>query len=458
MIDNCIQPRRKPTRACIGAHVRGIAVLVLAIAGNAAAQPKTVDGIIAIVNDDVVLASELVERYDGVVQQLEAAGAENLERDAILEQILERLILESLQLQEAKGRGVELDDETLTDAVRNYAAQNGMEIDAFIAALDQEGISYRAFREQVRRQLTLDRVQREVVNRRVYITEQDIDELLASPFFAEQISDEYRVGHILLAVDQNTAAEEVEALVEKADGLVAQLQDGADFAALAVEHSSASTALEGGDLGWRRASRLPGLFAEHVLAAAVGDVIEPLRNSSGIHIIKLLDKRGASQQTNDETLVRHILLTPSAIRTEEETRAAIEDLRERILAGADFAELAKEHSDDPGSALSGGDLGWSKADQFVREFQEAMAGTEIDALSPPFRSEYGWHILEVQGRRQQDASDEARRDYAVRVLHAQRFEERLEEWLTEIRDEAFVEERLALSDENTEPVAEDAES
>ena len=193
-----------------------------------------------------------------------------------------------------------------------------------------------------------------------------------------------------------------------------------------------------------------------MLELTAGEVLEPLRNSSGIHIVKLLDQRGASQQINDETLVRHILLRPSAIRTEDETRAAIEALRERIVGGADFAELAMEHSEDPGSALAGGDLGWSTADQFVREFQEAMAGTEVDALSPPFRSEFGWHVLEVQGRRQQDASDEARRDYAVRVLHSQRFEERMEEWLTEIRDEAFVEKRLAEGDD--EAAAEDAES
>ena len=433
---------------------RALAVLALALGVHAGAQTKTVDGIVAIVNDDVVLASEVVERFEVVMQQLEADGAADIERDVILEQILERLVLESLQLQEAESRGVVLDDETLTRAVRDYATQNGMDIDQFIVALGQEGISYRAFREQVRRQLTLDRIQREVVNRRVYITEQDIDQLLASPFFAEQISDEYRVGHILLAVAQDASAEEVEALAAVADGLVAELREGADFAALAVEHSAASTALEGGDLGWRRASRLPSLFAEQVLELTAGDVIEPLRNSSGIHIVKLLDRRGASQQINDETLVRHILLKPSAIRTEEETHAAIEDLRQRIVAGDDFAALAMEHSEDPGSALAGGDLGWSRADQFVREFQEAMAGTEVDTLSPPFRSEFGWHILEVQGRRQQDASDEARRDYAVRVLHAQRFEERMEEWLTEIRDEAFVEKRLAGSDDE----AQDAES
>ena len=437
------------------------ALTSLMLAAPVAAQPKTIDGVVAIVNDDVVLASEVLERYDGVMQRLQAEGGEAPPRDAILEQILERLILESIQLQEAEMRGVVVDDETLTNAVRDYAAQNSMNIDQFIVALGEEGISYRGFRDQVRRQLTLDRVQREVVNRRVYVTEQDIDELLASPFFAEQISDEYRIGHILLPVEQGASGPALQAARTRADALVAELRDGADFAALAVEHSAAPTALEGGDLGWRKASRLPSLFAEQVLELAVGDVAEPLRDGSGLHIVQLLDKRGASQQTSSETLVRHILLEPSAIRTDDETRAAVEDLRARILAGEDFAALAIEHSEDPGSALVGGDLGWSTADGFVREFQEAMAGTAEGELSPAFKTEFGWHVLQVQGRREQDASDEARRDYAVRVLHAQRFDDSLQEWLKEIRDEAFVEERMALGEdggEGADPGEEDLDS
>ena len=424
----------------------------LALALGAAAEPKTIDGIVAVVNDGVVLASEVLERYDAVIDRLQAEGrTQAAERDQILAQILERLILESIQLQEAQNRGVVVDDETLTTAVSEYAAQNQMDIDQFIAALTSEGISYRGFRDQVRRQLTLDRVQREVVNRRVYVTEQDIDELLASPFFAEQISDEYRIGHILLAVDQGASPADIDAVQAEADAIVAELRAGGDFGALAVKHSSASTALEGGDLGWRKASRIPSLFAEQVLNMGIGEVAEPIRNSAGFHIVLLAGQRGASQQTSDETLVRHILMNASAIRSDEETRIAIEALRERILAGEDFAELAAEHSEDPGSALAGGELGWSQAEDFVREFQEAMAGTAVGELSPPFRSEFGWHILEVQGRRQQDASEEARRDYAVRVLHAQRFEERLQEWLTEIRDEAFVEDRLSQTDDEDAP-------
>lgn len=420
-------------------------LLAAAIGGAVHANPTTIDRIAAVVNQDVVLASEVLDRYQAVVNRLAADGRELPPRDAIMEQILERLIVENIQMQEAARRGIEVDDETLTAAVTEFAAQSGMTIDAFIETLDAEGVSYRAFRDQVRQQITIERVQRDAVNRRVYILPQDIDEVLASPFFAEHISDEYRLGHILLLVESGAGAAAAQAVTDQAEALVADIRGGADFGALAVEHSAASTALEGGDLGWRKASRIPSLFTEAVADMSIGDVRGPIRNASGLHIIKLLDQRGASQQVADETLVRHILLKPSAIRSDEESRALAGELRGRIQAGEDFADLAQEFSDDPGSALAGGDLGWRKKQDLVPEFQVVMESTETGALSEPFRTAFGWHVLQVQDRRREDASDEARRDYATRMLHAQRFEERLAEWLREIRDEAFVEVRLDTS-------------
>ena len=420
-------------------------LLTAAIGGAIHANPTTIDRIAAVVNQDVVLASEVLDRYQAVVNRLAADGRELPPRDAIMEQILERLIVENIQMQEAARRGIEVDDETLTAAVTEFAAQSGMTIDAFIETLDAEGVSYRAFRDQVRQQITIERVQRDAVNRRVYILPQDINEVLASPFFAEHISDEYRLGHILLLVEPGAGAAAAQAVTDQAEALVAEIRGGADFGALAVEHSAASTALEGGDLGWRKASRIPSLFTEAVADMAIGDVRGPIRNASGLHIIKLLDQRGASQQVADETLVRHILLKPSAIRSDEQSRELAGELRGRIQAGEDFAELAQEFSDDPGSALAGGDLGWRKKQDLVPEFQVVMESTETGALSEPFRTAFGWHVLQVQDRRREDASDEARRDYATRMLHAQRFEERLAEWLREIRDEAFVEVRLDTS-------------
>lgn len=419
-----------------------LGALLFAAAG-AAAEPRTIDRIAAVVDDGVVMESEVHERYRSIVESIESEGHRSPPRDAVMEQVLDRLIVETLQLQQAESRGIVVDDETLTRAVTQFASQNGLTVDGFVAQMQAEGLSYRAFRDQVRRQLTIERVQREVVNRRVYITEQDIEELLASPFFAEQISDEYRLGHILLGVPAGAGKATADAVRGRAEALIDELRGGTDFRALAIENSQASTALEGGDLGWRKASRLPSLFSEHVADLAIGEVAGPIQNASGFHIVMLLDKRGASQQTASEALVRHILVRPSAIRTDAEAQALAQALRARILAGEDFAELAREHSEDPGSGLAGGDLGWTTGEAFVTAFRDAMDATATGELSEPFRSPFGWHVLEVRDRREQDASEETRRDYATRVLHAQRFDERLQEWLTEIRDEAYVDRRLA---------------
>lgn len=420
---------------------RILAVATL-VAAPAFADIERLDGIVAVVDDDVVLASELVERRDAVHERMRQEGATELPSlDALMSQLMERLVIENIQLQMANQRGIVIDDETLTEAVNGFARQSQMTLDELRESLEQEGNSYRKLREDVRRELQLQRVQRLLVNRRITITDQDLDDLIASPFFQEMISDEYRVGHILLAVD-GSEPETVERAARAADEIVAKLRDGADFAQMALEHSAASTALEGGDLGWRGAGELPSLFAEQVVAMAPGDTADPVRNSLGFHIVQLLEQRGVSRQRQLQSLVRHILVQPSAIRSPEETRELAADVRRRILAGEDFAELAKEFSDDPGSALAGGELGWSDGSDFVPAFREVMIALDIAEVSEPFESQHGWHVVEVLDRRDRDMSDEARQSMAMQVLHSRRFEEELQEWLQEIRDEAYVELRV----------------
>ena len=424
-----------------------IGVLVSMIGIWVVAAERGLDRIVAVVNDDVVLASELEQRLQVQLARLEGVDSNDPElRSALRGEVLELLIVESIQLQEAALRGIDVDDETLTGAITSFARQNNVSLEEFIAGLETAGDSYRAFREQVRREMTLERVQRAVVNRRVHVAERDIDDLLASPFFKEMISDEIRLGHILLQISAGLGADEVQEIGAKADDLVAQSRDGVDFAALAVEHSSASTAQAGGDLGWRKPSRIPSLFAEAVADLEIGAVAGPFRDASGFHIVKVIDKQGASQERSEQTQVRHILLRPSAVRTHEEARIAIEAIRARIVDGEDFVELAKEFSEDPGTRLAGGDLGWTTPEGLDPAFQRMMNLTAVNELSQPFRSSFGWHILEVGGRRQEDVSEEARRNYAAQILLNRRFKERLEEWLTEIRDESFVEERLAPSE------------
>ncbi len=414
-----------------------LAVLIAACFGCVAANAETqeLDGIAVIVNDEVVTLSEVNTRYENFLRQAGESGVTDLPaKSVVIEQILERLILESVQLQEAALRGIVVEDEELTESVRLYAQQNDMEIDEFREALEEQGISYLAFRDDVRRQMLLQRVQQTLVNRRIYISEQDIRDFRNSPFFELMASDRYRVGHILIKVDgvsdQEAEAEAVE--------VVKQLREGTDFATMAVNHSDASTALEGGDLGWRQAEEIPSLFAETVLEMEVGETSNPIRNALGFHVVQLVEKAGASQSQSEQVLVRHILVVPSAIKTNEEAEEEITEVRRQLLDGADFAELAKEYSEDPGTALAGGELGWTDGANIDPSFALEMFATPVGEISEAFESAFGWHVLEVMDRRVKDLSEEALDDLALRALHQRQFEEARQEWLKEIRDEAFV--------------------
>ena len=425
-------------------RARGALVLAFALAfsGGATAQYKELDTIVAIVDEDVVLASELLSRLQTVRDQIERQGMEAPPQDVLLSQLMERLILENIQVQQALRRGVQIDDETLTRAVLGFADQNELSLEEFQQALVEDGMSYREFREDIRREMLIQRLQRNMVNRRITISEQDVEDLLDSPYYQQLLSDEYRVGHILLEVEDGASESTVLAAVEEAQNIVGDLRRGADFKETAIARSAGARALEGGDLGWRRAGELPSLFAEQVLALAVGDTAEPIRSPSGFHIVQLLERRGAGVQTADQTLARHILVQPSAIRPPAEAEAMVRDIRAQLADGADFCALAAEHSEDPGSALNCGDLGWSTGEQFVEAFVTAMNATPTGELSEAFESAYGWHVMEVLDRRTQDMGEEARRNMAIQLLHQRRFEEELQKWLKEIRDEAFVEIRL----------------
>ncbi len=417
--------------------------LALALAaGSAQAAYEELEAIVAVVGDDVVLASELRGRYQQVVDSLRGQNVQVPPDDVLISQLMERLILESLQRQEATRRGVEIDDETLTRAVMGFAQNNGMTLEQFQGALVADGMSYRQFREEIRSEMMISRLQRNLINRRISISEQDVQGLLNSPYYQELFSDEYRVGHILLSIDDAGNEAAARQAASRAEDIVARLRTGADFAQMAIENSSSSRALEGGDLGWRRAAELPSLFGETVLNMQVGEIAEPIVTRGAIHIVKLLEQRGAGMQRETQTRVRHILVQPSEIRTPEETRALIMQINDKLAAGEAFASLAEEYSEDPASALMGGELGWSTPDQYVPQFADTMISTAVGEVSAPFQTQYGWHILEVLERREQDMSQEAREQMALEILHKRRFEEEQQEWLKELRDEAFVEVRL----------------
>ena len=432
------------SNATFPAQIRsGLATLLLFLLPlQSIAEYQRLEAIVAVVDDDVVLASELMTRLETVRRSIAENNLQPPPGDVLINQIMERLIIENIQLQEAKKRGVTIDDESLARAVGNFASSNNMTMEQFQQTLAQDGTSYRQFREDIRAELIISRLQRAMINRRIAISEQDVQALLNSPFYQQMFSDEYRVGHIMRSLEDDATEADMEAAVIEAAGFVQELRDGADFAQMAIAKSSASTALEGGDLGWRRAGELPTLFSDAVLDMQVDDVVGPIATGSTIHIIKLLDRRGAGTERLAQTNVSHILIRPSEIVTSEQAMEKAQEIYQRIQGGEDFAELAKEFSEDPASALNGGALGWSTPDQFVPQFAEVMSKSEIGETSEPFESEFGWHILLVEDRREQDMSDEARRNMAMDLLFRRRFEEERQEWLKEIRDEAFVELRL----------------
>lgn len=417
--------------------------VLLCLPGTAArADYQELDAIVALVNDDVILASELLSRLKTVQDQITEQNMQMPPRDVLLSQIMERLILESLQMQDAERRGVSIDDEQLTAAVLSIAEQNGLSMEQFQQTLAAEGLNYAEFREQIRREMMISRLQRNLISRRVAISEQEVNDLISSPYYKQLLSDEYRVGHILLSIANEDDQSARSAARQAANEIVASLRDGADFAQTAIARSSGARALEGGDLGWRRAAELPSIFSEQVLELKAGDIADPIETRGGFHIIKLLEVRGATQQTEQQTRARHILVRPSAIRSDADTEALAREIYGRLQAGEEFEALAREFSEDPGSALAGGDLGFSSGQEFVPEFREAMAATAIGELAPPFQSQFGWHILQVMERREQDLSDESRRNMAARVIQERRFQEELEKWQKELRDEAFVENRI----------------
>ena len=406
---------------------------------SAIAELEVLDGVAVIVNDSVVMVSEIEERYDTALSNLAERGITQIPpKDEFIEQILEQLILESIQIQEAGLRGIVVSDEEVTNAIRQLARRDyGQSIEEFRELLAGDGISYAQFREDVQRETLIQKVQQRLVRPRIYISPQDVKDFRQLSYFDILAADRFRVGHILIALDgsESTSTADLQA---KADDLVEQLRDGADFATMAVNHSAASTALEGGDLGWRRAEDLPHLFAERVLAMEIGDVSDPIRNERGLHIIKLIQKQGIPDTEQEQTSVRHILIQPNAIKSEVQAKKEIEGIRDQIVDGEDFAELAQQHSDDPGTARAGGDLGWTSGRNMDPIFLEIMNATEAGELSEVFASGVGWHVLEVLDRKVIDVTEEALDNFALNALFNRLYEEALLDWLQEIRGEAFV--------------------
>jgi peptidyl-prolyl cis-trans isomerase SurA len=425
--------------------VKTLLVTILLLAAPLALASQTIlDRIIAVVDEDVVLESELQQRLHAVKAQLRASSDGQLPSDEILrKQIIEHLVVESLQLQMAQRAGVRISDDELNQALQGIAAQNQMSLSQFQRAIEADGISYLQMRDQVRREIAISQVQQGIMRSRIKITEQEIKDFLASELGQVVTADEYRLAHILLPFPEDAGADQIRQVRKKAEEILELIEAGSDFQALAVEYSGGQNALSGGDLGWRKAVQLPTIFSDVAPEMAVGEARGPIKSGSGFHLIKLLQMRGAEAEGQvNQTRVRHVLIQPSEIRSEQEAFELAEQLRNEVMDGRDFEEIAKLYSDDPGSALSGGDLGWARLGTFVPEFEDVMTNSEPGEVSHVFKSVHGYHFLEVTGRRVEDFSQRFRMSQAENYLRNQKFDQALEDWIREIREEAFVEVRL----------------
>lgn len=415
-----------------------LALLVPAVAGAAVQE---LDRVVAVVNDDVVTLSELQDRLFQVRRQLQQQGTPAPPEDVLKRQVLERLVLERIQLERAHQRGLQVEDETLNQVIRNIARENGLSLDQLRQVLQRDGLPFSEFRENIRNDILVRRLRTREVDNRVSVSEQEVDRFLENRGGAMQ-NKEYRLSHILIAVPEAADPAEVQKAREEAEGILGKLRDGANFAELAVAHSDGQQALEGGDLGWRQYGRLPTLFSDVVANMAEGEVTDPIRSPSGFHILRLEQIRGEQRHLVRQTHARHILLQPDAVTDDTEIRQRLERLRRRIQSGEGFSQLARAHSDDQVSAADGGDLGWVGPGEMVPRFEEAMNALEPGEVSEPFRSRFGWHIVQVLERRQYDDTEDFRRNQARRALRQRKIEEEVQQWVRQLLDQAYVEYRL----------------
>ena len=432
--------------------IYGLALLVAAT-GTAAElqseasgdQPVPLNSIVAVVNDGIIMSSELDDAIDAVSKQLLGKGAQLPDHSVLAKQVLERLVVEKLQLQIAEINGMSIDDSTLNNEVLNLAQQNNMTLEEFRGVLEQDGFSYSDFREDLRKQLLIQELRRQMVGSRIKVNDLEVDNLLAMLKTSGQGQVEYHLAHILVAIPEASGPEEIAAAEQRANSILERLHNNADFSELAIAESDGQTALEGGDLDWRSLGQLPDLFVEPVQSMQTGDISGLIRSPGGFHIIKLVEKRGDERHIMKQTHVRHILLKEDELHSDADNRARIEQLRLRLLSGDDFAELARTHSQDTVSAAKGGDLGWLAPGDTVPAFEATMDRLRPGEISEPVKSRYGWHLIQVLEYREQDNTEAFERNRVRNLIRSRKYDEELLLWLRRLRDEAYVEYRLDAS-------------
>lgn len=424
--------------------LNALAGSALLIGTSVFAQPQSValDRVVAIVDEDVVLESEFNDRKAAILERLKGQYKQLPPDDILNKQILEQLIIERIELGLAKRYEIEVDESEIDEAVNRILQKNNMTLQQLEASLLQQGITIAGLRKQLRNDITINNLQQGVVNSRIKINDRDIENFLASTDGKFATSADYHIGHILISVASDASEAEVAESEKLANSIYKQLNDGADFAQMAITHSKDQAALNGGDIGWRKLAQLPELFADQMNNLPQGKVTKPFRSGAGFHILKNIEQSGGGAQIVEQTHARHILIKTSEIMDDRQAREKLLQLSELINRGEDFAKLAREHSEDPGSMMSGGDLGWSMPGMFVKQFEDALKNTDIGKISRPFKSEFGWHIVQVLERRNEDMSDKMKRNQAANALRSRRYDEEFQLWLAQIREEAYVEIKL----------------
>jgi peptidyl-prolyl cis-trans isomerase SurA len=419
----------------------------LAVSGPAVAQTRELDtrGVLldrvaAIVNEGVVLNSDLDMQVEVVSERLRQQKLDLPAQNVLRQQVLERLVVQEIQLQRANHDGVKVTDETLNAALGDVAKRNNLSLSQLPAALAAQGIEYPAYREDLRKEITLSMLRSRDVLERIAVTSKEIDQYLEKQARMPSGSHEYNVSHILIAVAQEATQTQVEDATRRATEVYQKATNGEDFARLAVAYSNSQTALEGGSLGWRKGTELPTFLTGVVERLKPGEVSQPLRTPTGFHLVKLNEVRGSeSKAIENQVHARHILMKTTGLADDATVKQKLTALRDRVLKGEDFAGLAQINSEDPGSAAQGGDLGWTGPGTFVPEFEQELAKLQDGEISEPFKTQYGWHILQVLGHREFDATDEVKRRKAMEAIRASKADEETEIWLRRLRDEAYVE-------------------
>ncbi len=406
-------------------------------------EPILADRIVAVVNDEAITLNELNARLTSVERQLRTQGTPLPPHQVLEKQVLERMIMDDIQLQYAKETSTHVDDDQLDAALQRIATANHLALPEFRAALQKDGVTWAKFREEIRDEMIISKLRERVVDSRVTVSDAEVNNYLASPEYAAGANEELNLSQILLRVPEQASPAQLASIHARAEQALAQIKRGDDFARVAASYSDAPDALSGGVIGFRPLNRLPDLYVNAAAKLQPGEVSGILRSPAGFHIIKLIARRGGAQEAKTvvETHARHILIKVNELVSDADAKRKLLDLRERLEHGADFAELARLYSNDL-SAAKGGDLGWLYPGDTVPEFQRAMDALKVNEISQPVRTQYGWHLIQVLGRRVEPVSTERKRQLARQALRERKSDEAYEDWLREMRDRAYVEYRL----------------